>query len=344
MTMGDYQDVTLQMAMERYLSEIGGQLSPKSLTRSERLARTLLKGLGGDQLIGSITPLALSSYRDRRLKSASAATVEKDFIFLSELFNKAITEWQIGLEVNPVSSLGKTSRSHGRNRRLRRGEQVRLLAACDQHINPFVGWVVRLSLETAMRKSEILLLKKTDIDLEKRVVVVPKSQNKAPRPVPLTQVAVAIFADIFAKSTPPEDTKLIFYGELGRYATRRPYSIDTVFRRVLLTARMKEFQFGDLRFEAISRMREAGLSELEIIAIAGTRAIRGRRLPQQQIKALIKRLDVLGVGLVGDKQAMLYKTKREPENLAPDASRHGKTRAKPASRGSFGVAVGIRSR
>jgi integrase len=343
MTMGDHQEVTLQLAMERYLSEIGGRLSPKSLTRSERLARTLVKGLGGDQLLGSITPLALAAYREKRLKSASAATVEKDFVFLSKLFTEAITQWQIGLEVNPVNSIGNTSKSHGRNRRLRDGEQVRLLAACDQHVNSFVGWVVRLSLATALRKSEILLLQKTDIDIEKRVVIVPKTQSKSPRPVPLTQVGVELFTDIFAQSTPPDDTKLIFYGELGRYESRRPYSIDTVFRRVLLTARMKEFQFGDLRFEAISRMREAGLSELEIIAIAGTRAIRGRRQPQQQIKALINRLDSLGVGLVGDKQALLHKTKREPEELEVAASSR-KTRAKPASRGSFGVAVGIKSR
>ncbi|MBF0455686.1 MAG: site-specific integrase [Magnetococcales bacterium] len=338
-------ELTFQAALHRYLLEVSSRLSPQSQARDERLASMLIKRLGGERSLASITPLVLSEYREKRLKDASAATVEKDFVFLSALFERAMGVWQMAGQANPVSSLGSTARTHGRDRRLRPGERVRLLAACDKHPNPMLGWVVRLGLETAMRKSEILTLKQEDIDLKKRIAVVPKNQTKAPRPVPLTQKAVHIFQEIFAQKDRPTDTPLLFYGELGRFETRRPYAIDRVFRQLLLTARMKAFRFSDLRFEAISYLREVGLSELEIIALAGTRGIRGRRRPEQQPEALVKRLDALGVGVIkgkGGESAVGVRRRPKPEEAVKPALKRGSGRR--GGRGSFGVPVGVGKR
>jgi integrase len=343
MSLQDQPEITLKVALDRYLAEVSQKLSPQSITRHERLARTLAKGLGSDTPLTSITPLFLDGYRQKRLKGASATTVEKDFVFLGDVFDKAISIWQVGVEVNPVNNLGTTARTHSRDRRLRAGEQVRLLAACDRLSNPFLGLVVRISLLTALRKSEILALKHDDVDLQKRIVVIPKTPSKASRTIPLSQKAVELFAQALNQENRPDDVKLIFYGEQGRYDTRRPYAIDRVFRQVLLTARMKAYRFSDLRYEAISRLREAGCSEMEIIAIAGTRAIRGRRHPQQQIDALLVRMDALGFGVQnGDADTLIKKpSKEEKKGRAALATKRG---AKPVSRGSFGVAVGVKSR
>jgi integrase len=347
MTDDDISTLSLQAAMDSYLAEISGRLSPQSQARNERLVRTLSKGLGGDRLLDSVTPLVLADYREKRLKGASASTVEKDFVFLSAMFDWAIDKWNLATAGNPVNSLGSTARTHGRDRRLRPGEKVRLMAACDQHSNPLLGLVVRIGLETALRKSEILALTHDDINLGQRVVVVPKSKTKAPRQVPLTQTAVQLFQEVLAQKERPVDTKLIFYGELGRYETRRPYSIDRIFRQILLTARLKAFRFSDLRFEAISRLREAGCSELEIIAIAGTRAIRGRRHPQQQIDALLLRLDALGIGTItADLPLIRKKPVRGSEDISGniDDENIKKPSSRSVGRGSFGVPVGIRRR
>ena len=345
MSDGDSSVISLQEAVDRYLSEVSSKLSPDSHSRDERLGRMLLKGLDGELPLSEVSPRELDDYRQKRLKDASAATVAKDFVFLSSLYDTAIEKWQLDLGGNPVNSLGTTARTHGRDRRLRHGEKMRLLAACDKHSNPLLGWVVRIALETAMRKSEILALKEADVDLGKRLAIVPKTQAKAPRPVPLTQVAVQVFKEVIANKERPADSKLLFYGDLGRYDTRRPYAIDRIFRQLLLTARMKAFKFADLRHEAISRLQEAGLNELEIIAIAGTRAIRGRRQPQQQPEALVKRLDALGIGLDdGDAVLVRKKTRKEPADEEPVGSSTNKRGVKRGNRGSFGVAVGVRGR
>ncbi|MBF0383652.1 MAG: tyrosine-type recombinase/integrase [Magnetococcales bacterium] len=343
MTLEDNEEITLGVALNRYLAEVSQKLSPQSIARHERLARTVKKGVGGDTALNVITPLLLDSYRQKRLKGASASTVEKDFVFLSALFEHAIANWQLGIDVNPVNNLGSTARSHRRDRRLRDGEQMRLLAACDRLSNPFLGLVVRIALSTALKKSEILVLKYEDVDLQKRIVIVPRTPSRAPRTVPLTQKAVKLFAEAMNQENRPDDVKLIFYGELGRYESRKPYAIDRIFRQVLITARMKTYRFSDLRFEAISRFKEAGFNDLEIIAIAGTRTIRGRRHPQQQIAALLARMDELGVGVEDDNLATV--TKRDENLIGKERSTTTTKRgARAVSRGSFGVAVGIKPR
>jgi integrase len=340
MTSDTLSPMSFQAAMDRYLSEVSSQLSPSSQARHERLVRMLIKGLGGERPLGSITPLLLSDYREKRLKNASAGTVEKDFLFLSELFERALSHWQVDFEGNPVNNLGSTARTHSRDRRLRPGEQVRLLAACDQYSNPMLGWVVRLALETAIRKSELLALKREHVDLENRTVTIPKTQTKAPRPVPLSQVAVQTLQEVFAQKNVPEDTSLLFYGELGRYETRRPYAVDRTFRKILMIARMKAFRFSDLRFEAISRLEDAGFSELEIVAIAGTRAIRGRRDPQQQPAALVTRLDALGVGVLSADHPVARR-KNPPGKRAKEPELEEKKGRRGGGRASFGITVGI---
>ncbi|MBF0446662.1 MAG: site-specific integrase [Magnetococcales bacterium] len=342
--MNDTNIFTLKAAMDRYLREVSSKLSLQGQARDERLAAMLNKRLGGQQALESITPLTLSDYREKRLKEASAGTVEKDFLFLAALYDWAIRHWQLGLNGNPVNSLGRTALSHGRERRLRPGESVRLLAACDQHVNPLLGWIVRLGLETALRKSELLALREGDVNLQQRVVVVPKSQTKAPRPVPLTQVAVEIFKEVLSHRERPTDSDLLFYGELGRFGTRKPYAIDRVFRQLLLTARLKAFCFGDIRFEAISRLREAGCTELEIIAIAGTRTIRGRRRPEQQLPALLARLDALEIGLVSSKNQPRQRKQISSVSSQEEVEPEPKTRGKRGERGSFGISIGIRER
>ena len=132
-----------------------------------------------------------------------------------------------------------------------------------------LGWVVRIAMETAMRKAEILGLYRRDVDLQSRVAHVSKIGLRAPRKTPLTRVAVQAFKAALNQVNVTKDTSLIFFGDPGKFGTRRPYAIDKVFRHAVMSARLKAFRFDDLRFDAISRMRESGLTEPEVAAIVG---------------------------------------------------------------------------
>ena len=105
---------------------------------------------------------------------------------LSNLFTIGIQEWGLGLIYNPVANIRKPSPGEGRERRLESVEEHRLLEAVDAHTNPMLGWIVRLAIETGMRQSEILNIRRSQIDLKKRVVRLFDTKNDSTRTVPLT--------------------------------------------------------------------------------------------------------------------------------------------------------------
>lgn len=97
----------------------------------------------------------------------------------------------MGLTYNPVSNVRKPSLGQDRNRRLVGDEQQRLLATVSEHCNPMRGWIVRLAIETGMHQSEILNLKRHQVDLARRVVRLYNTKNEASRTAPSLNIARA---------------------------------------------------------------------------------------------------------------------------------------------------------
>lgn len=286
-------NIALHTLLQRYLTEVSSKKSPKTQAQENRIIRYLTTKLG-ETVLSELTPLTLTKFRDTRLQEASANTVARDLALLSLVLETAITHWEMPLESNPLNNVTIPTTMHGRGRQLRPGERTRLVAACGRHSNPMLGWVTRLILETGMRKGEITSLQQSQVDLLKRVAHVSKTGTRAPRDVPLNKKAQNLFQEalLHAKETP--DTPLIFFGEPGKFARRKPYSVDRVLRQVMSRAHLKAFGCDELRDDAIHRMQEAGLTEQEIAAITGTRSVRfDRRAAHLQVDHLIQRMDEL---------------------------------------------------
>ena len=288
------QKIMLHSLLQRYLIEVSSKKSPTTQARETRILNRLSVQLGSLPLL-ELTPLALTKFRDERLQEASASTVARDLTLLSQVIETAMERWEITLEGNPLGNVSIPSNVHGRGRELRPGERMRLVTACRRYANPMLGWVVSLILGTAMRKGELLCLQRSHVDLAARVVHLPKVGAGVPRDVPLSKTATKLFKEalLHAKETP--DTPLIFFGEPGKWGQRKPYAVDRVFRQVLSRAHLRAFSCEDLRDDAIIRMREAGLTEQEVIAITALRAGRiNRRAAHLQVDVLIQRLDSVG--------------------------------------------------
>ncbi|MBF0165736.1 MAG: tyrosine-type recombinase/integrase, partial [Magnetococcales bacterium] len=175
----------------------------------------------------------------------------------------------------------------------------RLLAACDRRPTPMLGWIVRLALQTAMSKDELLKGRRQDLDLKTRVVVIPKNLNRPLRRVPLSREATRIYRELLGHPDRPDNEELLFYGAMGSLGVRRPLAMDKAFRAVALQARLKGLRFNDLRHEALSRLAKAGLSEVEIHTLAGLPLPRGVRPPRRpEVAELVARLDAVGFGMV----------------------------------------------
>jgi integrase len=233
-----------------------------------------LKTNFGKYSLAAVTPDLVGRYRDDRLAQGKANnTVRLELALLWHLFSVAIKEWHIGLVYNPLANIREPRPGEGRNRRLSGREQTLLLAAVDKHTNPMLGWIVRLAIETGMRQSEILGLRRSQIDLERRVVRLTDTKNNAARTVPLTMLAASVLQSALTHPIRPIDTDLVFDGEPGRNKKRRAYQFTKVWNGIKKQTGLLDFRFHDLRHEAVSRLVEAGLSDQEVAAISGHKSM-----------------------------------------------------------------------
>ena len=241
---------------------------------AESKRANLLKTKLGNYSLASLNADVIAKYRDKRISEGkSANTVRLELALLSHLYTVAIQEWRLGLLANPVLNIRKPRPSQGRNRRLVGNEEKRLLETCDNHSNPFFGWIVRIALYTAMRHGEIISLKRNQVNLERSTVYLPDTKNNEVRTVPLTDKAKEVFRQVLNHPLRPIDSDLLFFGEPGRDGKRRPYTINRVWAEALERAGIENLRFHDLRHEATSRFVEAGLSDQEVASITGHKSM-----------------------------------------------------------------------
>ncbi len=289
---GPAERMTLKTALKRYLEEVTLTKKPATQDTERKRAVPLLERLGGYAL-PAITPDVVARYRDERLaEGKSNNTVRLELALLGHLYNMAIREWHLGLAYNPVANIRRPNPGRGRNRRLSKTEEANLLAACDSHSNPMLGWIVRLAIETGMRTGEIVTLRRDQVDLFRRVVRLSETKNGSARTVPLSREAVRVLTEALSHPVRHADIDLIFWGEPGRDGKRRPYTFQLVWRQALQRAGITGLRFHDLRHEAVSRLVEAGLSDQEVAAISGHKSMQMlKRYTHLRAEDLVARLD-----------------------------------------------------
>jgi integrase len=155
-----------------------------------------------------------------------------------------------------------------------------------------LGWIVRIALETGMRLSEIVTLRRRQVDLDRRIVRLLHTKNTQPRTVPLTTAATDLFRSALEHPVRPKGTDLIFFGEPGRQGTRGPYQFDRIWQEIKRAEGLENFHFHDLRHEAVSRLVEAGFSDQEVSAISGHTSMQMlKRYTHLRAEDLVARID-----------------------------------------------------
>ncbi|WP_263770100.1 integrase [Propionivibrio soli] len=300
---GPSEQLTFEKAIKRYLAEVTPHKRP--LTQRSEVRRSVpLIEFFGKYSLAAITAELVAQYRDKRLAGEDRSdkagapvpragnTVRLELALLGHLFTIALKEWGLGLTYNPVLNVRRPAPGPGRNRRLDADEEGRLLEAVDSHSNPMLGWIVRIAIETGMRSTEIASLRRSQVDLERRIVRLIKTKNTLPRTVPLTSRATALFQKALSHPVRPIDTDLIFFGEPGKDGQRRPYNFNKVWLDLKRSVGCADLHFHDLRHEAVSRFVEAGLSDQEVSAISGHKSMQMlKRYTHLRAEDLVAKLD-----------------------------------------------------
>jgi integrase len=247
---------TLSECIERYIEEYLPRLKhPKVETyRANSIARRPI----GKRIMATIRSKDIADYRKAREKEGvSSNTIRLEMALISRLFTFAKSDWGMESLVNPVQSGVRPKKTPGRERRLREGEEEKLLSACTVEFKP----VVRFALATAMRRGEIVGLRWENVDFNKSTAFLPETKNGTARTVPLSRVAKEILQGL-----PRHISGLVF-----------PYLPNLMSVEMLKTCKragIDGLHFHDLRHEATSRFFEqTDLDSLEISRITGHKSM-----------------------------------------------------------------------
>lgn len=238
--------------------------------------------------ISRVTEADAAQYRDDRLKLVKASTVCREIAIFRHSLETARRLWGLPLLTNVFAAVQKPKLNNARTRRLEDGEWAVLKSACESSRNPCLLDMVYMGLETAMRRGEVLNIRKIDVDFRSKTLHIPDTKNGFSRIIPLSGEALAILLRRAASLNDPD--KLFPTTEIA---------FRMAWRRVMRKAKLKDFHFHDLRREAISRFLELGLEVPEVALISGHRCykmlFRYVNLRAENVAAKLARLSAKSV-------------------------------------------------
>jgi integrase len=254
-------------AAVRYVERLE-QEDGKNIRAKRRQLNQHLVPFFGDRPLTQIASFDIERYkRNRRQSGAAEGTVNRELAVLSHLLNKFL-EWR-WLKALPVKV--KAFKENGRRIIYLTTDQCRALEeASAQDQNENVHAFVMVGLRTGMRHSEILAIRREDIDLERRVIWIPKAKAGA-REQPITG-DLADYLTRRLKMLPP-GCPWLFPSPGSR--TGHVHTIRKAFRRSVARAGMDPDQITPhvLRHTVVTHLVQAGVDLPTVQRISGHKTL-----------------------------------------------------------------------
>lgn len=251
---GTTPDKTFSEALDKYAREIS--INKKSRVWEERRIKNFKKQRFADKRISDISDTDFTDYKDHRLETVSAGTVNREFNLLSNIFTVMIRDWK-WLKENPIAAVRRPKNPPPRDRLITEDEINRLIfvsgyeenSPCETVSSKVIAAFL-FAIETAMRAGEIVKLNWPDINKDKRTAKLYNTKNGTDREVPLSQAAIRILDQL------PKDSESVF----GLTTS----SLDAVFRKMRDKCGIENLHFHDTRHEAITRLAK----KLDVLPLA----------------------------------------------------------------------------
>lgn len=286
--MGKSEKVTFGELIDRYIREV---TPTKKNWKSETEILGRIKGRLGEYSLVAITSEMIAGLRDDLLKKGkqlangelrplASSSVNHYLNAISVVVDMAMKEWGYPLPTNPVRDIKRPAPAKGRDRRLRPGEEHRILRECRRYKNPVLEPLVRLAIETAMRQGELFALTWNDIDLRKRIAILRDTKNGETRAVPLSTIAVSLLEQLRHRRSKGK----VFDANIAATRIAFTRAVDRARNRYVAACRriglepdvnfLTDINFHDLRHEATSRLFERGVFDvMEVASITGHKTL-----------------------------------------------------------------------
>lgn len=232
----------------------------------------IIKDFFGQRKLCQIGPLDIENFKKRRKatltrrgKERSDVAVNRELETLRHMLYKAI-EWGMMTE-NPFTKFRDSilyAEDENRIRYLSEDEIKNLFAVLDQEkakkknpeekVRPYgyLGNIVRAALLTGLRRGDLLKLKWSDLDLDKRILFFNEQKKRGKRRTKVLNTDMTALLRGIARG----ENENIFNGPDGQPLL----DVKRSFRTVLKEAGIKDFHFHDLRHTSASYMVMRGAS------------------------------------------------------------------------------------
>ena len=185
---------SLKQLLERYEREVS---SKKRTEQDPYLIRNICKFDFVTKMLTQINSSDIAEFRDARLKSVSASSVNRELSILSHCIDLAINEWKCYIRQNPVTPNLRLKENPSRTRRLLPGEYEKLMQSCKLN---YAFWcpIIDFAIHTGMRRGELLQITWDMVHLEKKFITLPPEITKTnkSRNVPLQPKAIQILKEM----------------------------------------------------------------------------------------------------------------------------------------------------
>jgi integrase len=161
--------------VERYRDNVS--IHKRSYEKERFFLRTFLAHPICRKRLSELRTEDFAGYRDDRLKRIQPASLKRELTPIHHMFNVARDQWNILAKQNPLDKLQLKAPDQRRERRLREGELERLIKSAGLCRNQLVAPIIRLAIETGMRRGEILAIRKTQLDLNRRILLLTETKN-----------------------------------------------------------------------------------------------------------------------------------------------------------------------
>jgi integrase len=234
--------------------------------------------LGANTLLARIGPAQIEAVKLKRAQQVSRATVDKALAVLKAFFN-----WSIGhglAATNPVRRVKLFHEDNSRLRYLTREEYDRLLAAAQTLCtrtsistpSPYLVEKIILAAHTGLRRGSLFNLRWDQIDLENRVLRIPRTKSGRPLSVPLNVTANDTLKALHDARDPV--SPYVFPHKVGKHAGEPVYDIKNGFHAALELAKIDDFTWHDLRHTFASWLMMRGASLRSVAELLGHQSMK----------------------------------------------------------------------
>lgn len=260
---------------DKYLDNHVRQKKKPSTIRRYETSIKMLKPHFNGRAIAAIDPALVDSYiKKRKAAGKKPGTINRDIYTLRNMLRMAV-KWGY-LSFNPLATIEGLTEDNEKMWVLTDEQEEKLLAECDKRPQrkKYLKDLVLFGLNTGMRQGEIFNLKKNQVKIKDRYVLVTDTKTHKDRYVPLNDTAIAVLKrQLFASRS-----EYVFANRYGKKLTVLTNAFWTAVEEAGLYRIEKDlvdqdkkirFRFHDLRHTFGSRLGMAAVDTKTIMEIMG---------------------------------------------------------------------------